>query len=49
MKYVLDASVALKWVLPEPNSDKALALRDLAQLRIDELISPSFFPMECGS
>lgn len=27
MKYVLDASVALKWVLPESDSDKALALR----------------------
>lgn len=27
MKYVLDASVALCWVLPLPNSDKALALR----------------------
>jgi predicted nucleic acid-binding protein len=27
MKYVLDASVALKWVLPEPLADKARQLR----------------------
>ena len=48
MKYVLDASVALKWVLPELGSDRALILRDSFQLKIDELIAPSFFPMECG-
>jgi predicted nucleic acid-binding protein len=48
MKYVLDASVALKWVLPEPDSQKALALRDSFQHKVDELIAPSFFPMECG-
>jgi hypothetical protein len=28
MKYVLDSSVALKWVLPEANSGKAIRLRD---------------------
>ncbi len=28
MKYVLDSSVALKWVLPEPDSGKAIRLRD---------------------
>jgi PIN domain nuclease of toxin-antitoxin system len=26
MKYVLDTSAALKWVLPELGSDKALAI-----------------------
>ncbi len=26
MKYILDASVAIKWVLPEPDSPKALTL-----------------------
>jgi predicted nucleic acid-binding protein len=48
MKYVLDASVALKWVLNEDNSDKAIALRDHARTQIDELIAPDFFPAECG-
>jgi hypothetical protein len=28
MKYVLDASVALKWVLTEPDAAKARQLRD---------------------
>ena len=28
MKLVLDASTALKWVLVEPDSDKAIRLRD---------------------
>ena len=28
MKYVLDASVALSWVMPRPLTAKALALRD---------------------
>ncbi len=27
MRYVLDSSVALEWVLPEADSDKALRLR----------------------
>ena len=48
MKYVLDASVALKWVLNEDNSDKAVALRDNARRQVDELIAPDFFPVECG-
>jgi len=31
MKYVLDSSVALKWVLPEADSHKAIHLRDEAR------------------
>jgi hypothetical protein len=27
MKYVLDSCVALKWVLPESDSDKAIQVR----------------------
>jgi predicted nucleic acid-binding protein len=34
--------------LPEPDSGKALALRDSFDQRLDELIAPHFFPMECG-
>ena len=28
MKYVLDSDVALKWVLPESDSAKAIQIRD---------------------
>ena len=37
MKYVLDASVAVKWVLPESDSSKATALRDDYRRAIHEL------------
>lgn len=28
MKYVLDSSVGVKWVMPEVHTDKAVRLRD---------------------
>jgi predicted nucleic acid-binding protein len=43
---VLDASVALKWVLKEDHSSKALALRDEFQRGFRELIAPDIFPVE---
>lgn len=46
MKRVLDASVALKWVLPEPSADKALQLRDDYQQQIHQLLAPDVFPAE---
>lgn len=46
MKYVLDASVALKTVLPEEDSDKAIALRDAFQENIHQLIAPDILPSE---
>ena len=46
MKYVLDSNVAIKWVLPEPNSDKAIRLRDEFRQGIRELLSPDVFPVE---
>ena len=46
MKYVLDASVALKWVLPEPLADKARRLRDDFQQQVHELLAPEVFPAE---
>jgi predicted nucleic acid-binding protein len=46
MKYVLDSSVALKWVLPEPLSDKARQLRDDYRHLIHELLAPDIFPAE---
>jgi predicted nucleic acid-binding protein len=46
MRYVLDANVALKWVLPEPHSDKALRLRADMQAGVHELLAPDTFPVE---
>jgi predicted nucleic acid-binding protein len=46
MKYVLDANVAIKWVLTEPDSPKALALRTDYQAQIHELIAPDIIPVE---
>jgi predicted nucleic acid-binding protein len=46
--YVLDSNVALKWVLPEEDSAKALQLRDEARQRIHELLAPDVFPIEVG-
>jgi predicted nucleic acid-binding protein len=40
MKFVLDASVAIKWVLPEPDTAKAILLRDDFRVGIHELIAP---------
>ena len=46
MKYVLDSSVAVKWVLPEVHSDKALQLRDDFRKGVHELLAPDVFPAE---
>jgi predicted nucleic acid-binding protein len=43
MKYVLDASVALSWVIPRPLSPKAVKLRDGYLRRIHELLAPAVF------
>jgi len=46
MKYVLDSSVAVKWVLPEIDSDKAIRLRDDYRQGIHQLIAPEWFTLE---
>ena len=46
MRYVLDASAALCWILPRPNSGKALQLRADFQNAVHELIAPSVFSGE---
>src|SRR5581483_6221483 len=46
MKYVLDASVALKWVLTEPDTPKALSLRVGFRQQQYELLVPDIFPVE---
>ena len=42
MKYILDSNVALKWTLPETDSDKALRIRDDYQNSIHELLAGVF-------
>ncbi len=46
MRYVLDASVAVKWSLPEAHSDKAILLRDEFSKGLHDLLSPDVFPIE---
>src|SRR5437868_12422725 len=46
MKYVLDSSVAFKWVVVETNSDKANLIRDDFRNGIHELLAPDVFPPE---
>ena len=46
MKYVLDASVALKWVLPEADAAKSLSLRDDYLNGIHSLLAPDTFAVE---
>ena len=48
MKYVLDSSVAFKWVVTEADTDKALRLRDAFQKGVHELIAPDVFHVEVG-
>lgn len=48
MKYVLDSSVAIKWVLPEVDSDKAASLLLDYQKGLHNLLAPDVFPVECG-
>ena len=48
MKYVLDVSIGLKWVLNEVDSAKALSLRDDYQNQVHELIAPDCFPLEAA-
>ena len=45
MKYVLDSCVAIKWVSPEPDSDKAIAARDGGH----DLLAPDIFRFEIGN
>ncbi len=49
MKYVLDSSVALKWVLSEADSAKAIRLRDEYINGLHELLAPDIFPSEVAN
>ncbi len=46
MKYVFDASVAAKCVLPEKDSPNAVRLLNAYRKAIHELIAPDLFPVE---
>ena len=48
MKYVLDASVGIKWVMNEVDSTEARHLRDDFRNQIHELIAPDSFPLEAA-
>jgi predicted nucleic acid-binding protein len=48
MTYVSDASVAVKWVLNEPDSSRALRLRDDFDAGLVELLAVDIFPAEVG-
>jgi predicted nucleic acid-binding protein len=49
MKYVIDSSVAFKWVVAEPDSDKALRIREGYRNAIHELLAPELFPAEIAN
>jgi predicted nucleic acid-binding protein len=49
MKYVLDSSVALKWVLAELDSAKAIRLRDDYKNGAHELLAPDIFVSEIAN
>jgi predicted nucleic acid-binding protein len=46
MRYVLDSSAAIQWVLPEKDSAKATRLRDDYHHAVHELLAPDIFPAE---
>src|SRR5262249_18606076 len=46
MKYVLDSSVAFKWLVPEADTAKALQLRDEFTQAVLELVAPDVLPIE---
>lgn len=46
MRYVFDSCVGVKALLPEVDSDKAIALLDDFKNQIHELIAPDTFPVE---
>ena len=46
MRYVLDAAVAMRWVVPEEDSAKAQLLRDRLRSQVDACFAPDVFPIE---
>ena len=48
-RYVIDAGVAVKWFIPEPDSDKARKLLDRYDQGSDELIAPDLLIPEAAN
>src|SRR5690349_5202347 len=46
MRYVLDSSVARKWMLPEPDPPKPTRIRTEFLRGSHELLAPDVFPVE---
>lgn len=49
MRYILNSSVTLKWVLPEADSTKAIRLRDEYSHGVHELLAHDIFPSEIAN
>lgn len=49
MNYVIDCSVAFKWVVPEFDSARAVQLRDDYCNAVHWLLAPDTFPAEIGN
>ncbi len=49
MKKVIDCSTAFKWVVAEPDTDKAIRLRDEYLGALLELLAPDLFPTEIAN
>jgi len=49
MKYVIDSSVAFKWVVAELHSDKAIRLREDYRNGVHLLLAPDIFPAEVAN
>ncbi len=46
MRYVLDSNVAIKWVLPEADTPKAVQFRNQVRQGIHEILAPDIYPVE---
>jgi predicted nucleic acid-binding protein len=49
MMYVVDASLAVKWFIPEPLSDEAMKLLANFRSKISDLTAPDLIVVEVGS
>jgi hypothetical protein len=49
MKYVINSSVGVKWVIPEVDSAQALRLGGDYRIGVIELLAPDFYPLEVAN
>ena len=49
MTYVVDCSTALQWEIPEPDSSRAIRLREEYRNGTLNLLAPDLFPAEVGN